>query len=143
MMPDVNVLVYAHRTEYAQHEVARRFMEKSILSGEAIGISPLVAGGFVRVVTSSKVHAVPTSLEMAILVIDSLIAEHRGLWVSGREQHWSLVKMLASSARSRGPDFTDAQHAAIAIENGATWASFDRGFDRFVTAGLRFNCLTS
>ncbi|MBX7113475.1 MAG: PIN domain-containing protein [Myxococcaceae bacterium] len=142
-MPDVNVLVYAHRTEYAQHEVARKFLEKCIQSGEAVGITPLVAGGFVRVVTSSKIHAVPTSLEMALLVIDSLVTEHRGLWVSGREQHWNLVKTLASAARSRGPDFTDAQHAAIAIENGATWASFDRGFDRFVPIGLRFNCLSS
>lgn len=44
-------------------------------------------------------------------------------------------------ARRRGGDVADAQHAAVAIELGATWARTDSGFGRL--PGLRrVNLLT-
>ena len=51
-------------------------------------------------------------------------------------RHWELVARLCREADARGNLVADAQHAAVAIENGATWVSLDRDFARF--PGLRW-----
>ncbi|MCM0640528.1 PIN domain-containing protein [Cellulomonas wangsupingiae] len=43
---------------------------------------------------------------------------------------------LCRAADARGNLVADAQHAAVAIEHGATWVSQDRDFARFPGAAL-------
>jgi len=49
---------------------------------------------------------------------------------------WSIFRELCARSSARGPFVSDAAHAATAIEAGATWVTFDRGFARF--PGLRW-----
>ena len=42
ILPDVNVLVYAHREEAADHESYRRWLEETVNSERAYGMSPVV-----------------------------------------------------------------------------------------------------
>jgi predicted nucleic acid-binding protein len=55
ILPDVNVLVYAHREDVADHPAYRTWLEGVVNGDEAYGISELVLSGFVRVVTHTKV----------------------------------------------------------------------------------------
>jgi predicted nucleic acid-binding protein len=51
--------------------------------------------------------------------------------VSPGERHWDIFVELCREIDARGNDVPDAYHAAVAVENGATWYSADRGFARF------------
>ena len=51
ILPDVNVLVYAHREDAVDHTRYRQWLEEIIQSGQPYGISDHVLSGFLRVVT--------------------------------------------------------------------------------------------
>jgi hypothetical protein len=51
--------------------------------------------------------------------------------VSPGERHWDIFIELSREIGARGNDVPDAYHAAVAVENGATWYSADRTFARF------------
>jgi predicted nucleic acid-binding protein len=56
--------------------------------------------------------------------------------VEPREHHWDIFKRLCIETETRGPRVIDAWYAALAIEWGCEWVTFDRDYARF--AGLRW-----
>src|SRR6185369_9315663 len=72
LAPDVNVLVYAHRTDEPAYRPYRRWLEDLIGGPQPFALSVLVAVGFVRIVTNAKAYPSPTPLPMALAVIDEL-----------------------------------------------------------------------
>ena len=55
VLPDVNVLVYAHREDAPDHDDYRDWLEGVVEGPNAYGVADLVLAGFVRVVTSPRV----------------------------------------------------------------------------------------
>jgi predicted nucleic acid-binding protein len=47
------------------------------------------------------------------------------------ERHWAIFRDLCVKSKTRGPRITDAWFAALAIEHGCTWITFDRDYARF------------
>ena len=72
LMPDVNVLVAAYRTDSTRHVVAKGWLERAVRGHEAVGLSDAVATGFIRVLTRHKVFVHPTPLTDALTQLDSL-----------------------------------------------------------------------
>jgi predicted nucleic acid-binding protein len=60
ILPDVNVLVYAHREDAPKHAAYRGWLEALINGDQAYGMVDLVLSGFLRVVTHPRVFN-PTS----------------------------------------------------------------------------------
>ena len=56
--------------------------------------------------------------------------------ISSGDRHWDLFVDTCRAIGARGDTVPDAYLAAVAMEQGATWISADRGFARF--AGLRW-----
>jgi uncharacterized protein len=52
LMPDINILVYAHREEEKCHEVYFKWLKTLIDGPEPFALSVLVAVDFVRIVTA-------------------------------------------------------------------------------------------
>lgn len=50
-MPDVNILIYAHRREDPDHQFYRAWIERVANGPEPFALSILVAAAFVRIVT--------------------------------------------------------------------------------------------
>lgn len=140
-MPDVNILVYAHRREDPDHEFYRSWMETLANGPEPFALSSLVATAFVRVVTHPAFQPRPSPLHQAIAVIDSLAALNNCVMPSPGDQHWNLIKNLCELSSARGKLVADAQHAAVAIEHGCTWVTRDTDFDLFKPGGLRVEIL--
>ena len=128
---DVNVLVYAHRTDVPEHEPIRAWLDHARVGAEPLAIPHRVANGFVRVVTHPKVFQQPTPLADAMAFVDGLMGSPATLTIGPGERHWGLVRRLASTVGATGNHVADAALAAIAIEHGAAWVSCDRGFARF------------
>ena len=135
-MPDVNVLVGALRADAPRHAELRSWLEGALRSPEPVGLTDAVLGGTVRVLTHPRVFARPTPLSEALTLVDALRAHPNAVRAAAGARHWDLVAALCRAADARGNLVADAQHAAVAIEHGATWVSQDRDFARF--PGLRW-----
>lgn len=137
-MPDVNLLVYAHREDEAAHEAAGAWLDATVNGPEPFALSALVVVGFVRVVTNRRIYNEPTPMPVALAAVDAtLLRPNCHLCLPG-PRHWSLVSQLCRVAQATGKLVADAQHAAMAIEHGCEWISRDRDFARFEAAGLRW-----
>lgn len=66
ILPDVNVLVYAHRQDSARHTDYLNWLDQILNSDTAFGICDLVLCGFLRVVTHPRVFRDPTPLPLAM-----------------------------------------------------------------------------
>ena len=139
ILPDVNVLVYAHREDAVQHPPAKTWLESALAGSESLGLSDVVLSGFVRIVTHPKVFTIPTPLERALDFADFLRASPRVVRVEPGERHWTLFRDLCRGANAKGNLVPDAFLAALAIEAGGTWITTDREYARF--PGLRWRSL--
>ena len=128
---DVNVLVYAHRPESPDHERYRDWLEQIRRDDQPLALSSLVLSGFLRVVTHHRVFREPTPLATAVDFVGALRSSPNAISVGPGERHWDIFMGLCREIDARGSDVSDAYHAAIAVESGATWYSADRGFARF------------
>jgi uncharacterized protein len=128
---DVNVLVYAHRSDLDEHSDYRDLLERLANDDEPVGVPDLVLAGFIRVMTNRRIFAEPTSADEAWTAVDALLAAPSAVRLSPGERHWALFRELAADINARGNDVSDAYLAAYALQNNATWLSADRGFARF------------
>lgn len=140
-MPDVNILIYAHRRDERNHEFYRGWMEQTANSSEPFALSALVAAAFVRITTHPRFPGGPTPLEDAIRVIESLLAVETCHLVCPGPRHWELFQRCALEGRTCGKHVADAQHAAVAIEHNCVWVTRDPDFLSFRSAGLRLEIL--
>lgn len=140
-MPDVNVLVYAHRVDEALHAPYRKWLERLAGGHEPFALSVLVAVGFVRVVTNARIYPKPTPLTVALATVEALLAHPRCRLVTPGPDHWRTFAALGRAASATGKLAADAQHAAVAMAAGCTWVTRDRDFGRFAPHGLRWEHL--
>lgn len=141
LMPDVNVLVYAHRDDEEVHDAYADWLKRLVDGAEPFSLSVLVAVGFVRVVTNQRIYKDPTPLPVALAAIDQLVSHHGCRIATPGPSHLRIFARLCRSVDARGPMVADAQHAALAIAEGCTWVTRDRDFGRFEPAGLRWEHL--
>lgn len=140
-LPDINVLVYAFRRSSAQHAVSRAWLERTVEKPGGFALSKLTLGGVVRILTNPRASQDPTPLVDAFAFCDSLLAQPTCELVEPGETHWQIFRELCVATRIRGGDTTDAWYAALAIEWGCEWVTFDRDFLKF--PGLRCTILQS
>lgn len=142
-MPDVNILIYAHRCEDPDHDFYRLWLEDLVNGDDPFAMSPLVGPAFVRIVTHPRFQPQPTPLTQALAVIDSILRVSTCSIVPIGEHHWKTTRELCESTNARGKLVADAQHAAVAIVNGCTWVTRDADFEQFRPLGLRVKLLST
>lgn len=134
ILADVNVLIYAFRPDVAQHTVCRAWLE-SVIAGEArFGVSELVLSAVIRITTNARIFVAPSALDEAFDFCDSLLGQPHCEILRPGDRHWGIFSRLCRETEIRGPRVTDAWLAALAIEHGCTWITYDRDYTRF--AGL-------
>ncbi len=136
ILPDVNVLVYAHRVDSPNHREYRKWLETQINSDAAYGLSDLVLSGFLRVITHPKVFAIPSAWSDATQFVEQLRQQPNRVAIAPGPHHWEIFASLCEASGAKGNLVADAFLAAIAIENGCEWITADRDFSRF--DGLRW-----
>jgi predicted nucleic acid-binding protein len=65
ILPDVNVLVYALRSDLAQHRACRKWLEEAINAEAPYGMSPQVLASMIRVATHPRIFVRPSRLQEA------------------------------------------------------------------------------
>lgn len=128
---DVNVLVYAHRVDAADHERYLSFMAGVMGAPAPFGVSQLVLSGFLRVVTHPRVFRTPTPLRTALGFATVLRTQPNCVIQSPGARHWEIFVDLCKQTGATGNVIPDAYHAALAIETGSEWVTTDLAFARF------------
>lgn len=131
ILPDVNVLVLAHRADQDEHASVRGWLEREVNSDRPFALADIAVAGFLRVVTNPRIYDRPTALETAVAFVDGLVEQPTYVPVAAGARHWKIFRRLLRDADARANLVPDAHLAAVALEHGATVATRDRGFARF------------
>ena len=134
-LPDVNILIYAHRVESPEHERYAEWLTNTAQGPEPFALSELGASGFVRIVTNPKIWDSPTTTADALEFIERLRSRSNARLLTHGPNSWDIFARLCLAARARGKLVADAYHAALAIEHGCEFMTADADFGRF--PGLR------
>jgi uncharacterized protein len=137
ILPDVNVLIHAFRSDVSQHAVCRRWLTDVVSGDTRFGLSPMVLSAVVRITTNSRVFRTPSPLDEAFGFCDDLLGQPHCQIVEPGERHWDNFRRLCLETDTRGTRITDAWFAALALEWGCEWITFDRDFARF--PGLKWS----
>ncbi|GAB4078509.1 TA system VapC family ribonuclease toxin [Nostocoides australiense] len=131
IIPDVNILLYAHVDGFAKHAAARSWWEQALSGTEPVGVAPVVAFGFVRIATSARVLSEPMSIAAATGVVEGWLARPNVTALASDGRTLRLALGLLKTAGTGGNLTTDAHIAAHALEHGAQVATNDTDFGRF------------
>lgn len=131
ILADVNVLIFAFRSDTAEHAVCKRWLARIIAGDAQFGVSPLVLGAVVRITSNPRIFKEPSPVEEAFGYCDNLLSQPHCEVVRPGERHWTIFKRLCIATGTRGPRITDAWFAALAIEHACTWITYDRDYARF------------
>ena len=137
LLPDVNVLIYAHVEDSTpDHAAYVRWVTGLATGPEPFALSVLVLSGFVRIVTNPRIFDPPSTLDRSFSFITSLMERPTARIVGPGPDHLGIFKRLCRESGAAGKLVADAQHAAVAVEHGCTLVSTDADFSRF--PGLRW-----
>jgi uncharacterized protein len=136
ILPDVNVLIYALRSDTKDHARYRNWL-MTVVNGDApYGMSPQVLCSVIRVCTHRKAFPRPTPPDEAFAFCQVLLDQPHCQAVFPGPEHWSIFQRLSHQAKVSGTLVQDAWFAALAIENGCEWITTDRDYARFT--GLKW-----
>ena len=134
MTPDVNVLIAASRSDHPHHLQATAWLKPALAAcrdGASLELLPMVASGFLRLVTHPKVFARPTPTDEALAFLDALLATP-GVEMPSLSREWITLRQLCRDVKLAGNDIPDAWIAATVRTLGSHLVTFDRGFGKLL-----------
>jgi toxin-antitoxin system PIN domain toxin len=138
LLLDVNVCIYAIREDSSvDHATYRRWLTEILAGDEPVGISELVLSGVIRLLTNHRVFRQPSTTQQALNACRALRSAPAAVALRPGPRHWEIFESLCADVSAKANIVPDAYHAALAIENGATWITTDRSFARFAGLGWR------
>lgn len=132
---DVNVLLYAVNPDAPHHRSSHRWLQDSLNSPGALGLTWAALVGFVRLATHPTIWPDPMDVGAALDLVDTWLTAPGSTVLEPSPRHAVTLRGLLEETGSGANLTTDAHLAAIALDHGAGICSFDLDFERF--AGLR------
>jgi toxin-antitoxin system PIN domain toxin len=136
IVPDLNLVVYAHNRDAPHHTAARAWWEGLLNNTEPVAIPWAVVLGFVRLMTHRAVLVAPMLPADALAHVRAWFAQPNVEHIDPGPQHVDILGRLLVAAGAAGNLTTDAHLAALAIEHQCELHSNDSDFTRF--PGLRW-----
>jgi toxin-antitoxin system PIN domain toxin len=137
VVPDINLLVFAHNEAAPRHDTARVWWEQLMMGRERVGIPWAVVIGFVRLVTHPAVMEHPLPPRAGIVRIRQWFAREHVQSLDPGPRHLLILEALFEATGVGGSLTTDTHLAALAIEHQCELHSNDADFARF--PGLRWH----
>jgi toxin-antitoxin system PIN domain toxin len=141
IIPDANLLIYAHDEASPWHAKARAWWEKVLSGTEPVGIPWVVVLAVTRLLTHPHICENPLIPSQVRSIVENWMSYPQVRLIHLSENALSRFFDLLEEAGSGGNLTTDALIAIHSLEHSATIYSNDRDFDRF--SGIkRINPLT-
>ena len=136
IVPDLNLLVYAHNDSTPFHDHALIWWEGLVNGSERVGVPWIVLAGFVRLMTHRRMLANPVTTTEAVNYIREWFRFPHVMPINPGVGHLDHFQRNLKAAGVGGNLVTDAHIAALAMEYQAEVHSNDTDFSRF--PGLRW-----
>jgi toxin-antitoxin system PIN domain toxin len=98
---------------------------------EPVGVSELVLSAVVRLATNHRIYRQPSRTADVLEFCEAVRTAPAAVQLRPGVKHWEIFARLCRDVSATANLVPDAYHAALAIENGATWITNDRGYARF------------
>ena len=131
ILPDANLLIYAHDEASPSHAKARQWWEAALSGAEPVGLAWVVVLAVTRLLTHPTVCENPLSPAQVRSIIEHWLSFPHVRIIHLSENALGRFFDLLEEAGTGGNLSTDALIALHALEHSATVASNDRDFDRF------------
>jgi len=132
LLPDVNVLLYAHREDsHPEHARYAAWVTDLATGAEPFALSVLVLAAVVRIATNPRVFKPASALDQALSFVGELARRPTARLVGPGPRHWELLTELCRQSGATSKLVADAAHAAVALEHGCTFVTTDADFGRF------------
>jgi toxin-antitoxin system PIN domain toxin len=128
---DVNVLLYALRSDLPQHQIVYDWLESVRADRNPVALFPPVLVGLTRIATNPRVFVNPSPLETVINFARALCATPGFQVLPTTERVLAMTLALCEQTNAKGNLVQDAFLAAHALEHGCVWITADRDFARF------------
>ena len=138
MVPDINVLVAAYRSDHVHHAAASQWLSKFLqeaAQGEKLVVPMQVVCGFIRLVTNTRIFPVASSSAQAIEFIDWLLADPKAQLLSSSSE-WPVLRQLIVDKKLLANHIPDAWLASLAISLSEPFVTFDKGFRQLLPRSL-------
>ena len=136
ILVDANLLIYAHVDTFAQHALARNWLDDRLNGAAPVGLPWPSLLGFLRVTTNPRVFERPAPMSQAWRQVQAWLDCERAWIPSPTERHREILDAVLEAAGVQANLVPDAHLAALALEHGLVLCSTDGDFARF--AGLRW-----
>lgn len=131
ILPDVNLLVYAHNAASPFHTLARKWWQELMNQDRPVALCWASLAGFIRIVTHPGIQSHPLPVEEAFAITDTWLAVPHVQWLQPGSRHYAIFRELLTDSGAAGNLVTDAHLAALAIEHRCELHSNDSDFARF------------
>jgi toxin-antitoxin system PIN domain toxin len=131
ILADVNVPVGAFRPDSPLHLKSKPWFDRVTTGSDAFAISKLALAAVVRITTNRSAFDPPSPIGDVFGFCHDILAQPHCIVVEPGEQHWAIFERLCKETGIVGSDTTDVWYAALAIEHGCTWITFDRDYAKF------------
>lgn len=130
ILVDPNILIYSHVKSFAQHELARRWLDQQLSGSTRVGLPWTSLLAFQRLVTNPRVFERPELISDAWRQVRHWLA-CESVWIPHpTERHADLLGELLALPGLHANLVPDAS-ATLALEHGLTLYSTDGDFARF------------
>ncbi len=131
IVPDVNLLIYAHGKDFPYHVVSRSWWERCLSGTEPIGLCSTTIFGFVRIATNRRLFRDFLPVEVAIGHVESWLEESIVQFLDFEAEDAAVTLRLLHRAGAGANLTTDAQLAALSIRYRAVIHSADSDYGHF------------
>jgi toxin-antitoxin system PIN domain toxin len=131
ILPDVNVLIYAFRSDSVDHANYKVWLADLVNGAAAYGIAFQVLSSVVRICTHPRIYKQPSNLRETLAFCNVLLEAPNATLILPQERHWSIFQNICVASKATGNLVADAWLAALAIESGCEWVTTDGDFARF------------
>ena len=137
IVPDLNLLIYTYDKTSPHHTAAVTWWTGCLNGREPVGLPDVVVFGFMRLTTNPRVFASPMTPVEASGIAGSWMERPIVQRLAALADHPERVRKLLEIVGTAGNLVTDAQIAALALQEEATVHTNDGDFQRF--PGVRWH----
>lgn len=137
IIPDINLLIYAHNAADPQHTSAKDWWESAINGSHPVGLPWVVVGGFIRIMTHPRVLENPMPVSDATACVRGWLDQDSVISIDPGKRFPAIFLQFLEDLGSAGNLTTDAHIAALAVERQAEVHSCDTDFTRFTGLSWR------
>lgn len=131
IIPDANLLIYAHDEASSWHAKARAWWEGVLSRTDPVGIPWVVVLAVTRLLTHPQICETPLTPTQVRSIVENWLSYRHVRLIHLSENALSRFFDLLEEAGTGGNLTTDALIAIHSLEHSATIYSNDRDFDRF------------